>query len=457
MKHKSILIACITLLTLHLASCRKYLNKKSDNSLVVPATINDARALLDDANLMNGIGPSFGDASSDDYFMLLTTYNSLSTRLQRVYTWLPEDYYYQNDWSDHYKVVYNANLCLEVLSKIPVNVSNEASWKDVKGSALFFRAYCFLNLLWLHSKAFDETSSNSDLGIDLRISSDFNVKSVRSTARDGYERVIQDAKEAVQLLQNNPLHVYRPSKPAAYGLLARAYLSMRQYDSALRYADLSLQIKSELMNYNGDVGIISANMSSGTNSPFEKFNKETIFYVEGNGLTQTLTSSRGKIDSNLYSSYSNSDWRKTAFFAPNSGYYQFKGNYTQSSTHFAGIATDEMYLIRAECYARAGNKDSALSDLNALLIKRLKPPFTPVNAPTAEQALEIVLVERRKELLFRGLRWSDIKRLNKEARNIILTRDIAGTIYILEPNANYYALPLPKDIIDLAGIPQNPL
>ena len=34
-------------------SCKKYLDKKSNNSLVVPSTLEDAQALLDDANHMN--------------------------------------------------------------------------------------------------------------------------------------------------------------------------------------------------------------------------------------------------------------------------------------------------------------------------------------------------------------------------------------------------------------------
>jgi hypothetical protein len=115
-----------------------------------------------------------------------------------------------------------------------------------------------------------------------------------------------------------------------------------------------------------------------------------------------------------------------------------------------------MYLVRAECEARKGLVASAMDDLNTLLIKRWKTgTFIPVTADNANEALQIILTERRKELIDRGLRWMDIKRLNKENANIVLVRKIEGQAYTLQPNANYYALPLPADVIKASGIPQN--
>ena len=49
----------------------------------------------------------------------------------------------------------------------------------------------------------------------------------------------------------------------------------------------------------------------------------------------------------------------------------------------------------------------------------------------------------------------DIKRLNKENKNIILKRVEDDGVYTLMPNDGFYALPIPDDIIELTGIPQN--
>ena len=55
----------------------------------------------------------------------------------------------------------------------------------------------------------------------------------------------------------------------------------------------------------------------------------------------------------------------------------------------------------------------------------------------------------------RGLRWMDLKRLNKEGANIVLKRVTEDKEYTLLPNSNFYALPIPEDIIQLTGMPRN--
>jgi hypothetical protein len=145
-----------------------------------------------------------------------------------------------------------------------------------------------------------------------------------------------------------------------------------------------------------------------------------------------------------------------------SGQQTFIGTYTGGTTGggiskaFGGIATDEVYLTRAECYARTGNVASAMSDLNKLMLARWKTgTFVPFTAANAGDALAMILMERRKETPFRGLRWLDLRRLNSEGANITLTRNINGQQYTLPPNDPRYALSIPTDIIALTGMAQN--
>ncbi|HSU50550.1 MAG TPA: RagB/SusD family nutrient uptake outer membrane protein, partial [Segetibacter sp.] len=121
-----------------------------------------------------------------------------------------------------------------------------------------------------------------------------------------------------------------------------------------------------------------------------------------------------------------------------------------------GIATDEVYLTRAECNARAGNITAAMSDLNSLMSKRWKAgAFVPFAATNTSDALTLILQERRKETLFRGLRWLDLRRLNSEGANITLTRNLNGQLYTLAPNDPKYVLPIPPDVVSLSGMAQN--
>ncbi|WP_333802862.1 RagB/SusD family nutrient uptake outer membrane protein, partial [Sphingobacterium multivorum] len=309
------------------------------------------------------------------------------------------------------------------------------------------------------AKAFHSTTAASDLGIVLRGSSDMNEKSERAPVLGCYNALLNDLRAASDLLPQESTHVMRPSKATAYGLLARAYLSMAKYDSAYYYADKMLQIKNDLMDFNNPDEVDL----TGTN-PFSRYNKEIVGYYEqtSNGTPLIRIA---QMDTVLYSSFDADDLRKQAYFKPGPGGYQaFKGNYAVASSAwetvspFGGIAVDEVYLIRAECLARAGKPVEAQADLNKLLATRYKAgTFKPYQLTLATDVLEMILRERRKELIFRGLRWMDIKRLNLEGANIVQRRFLAGKEYRLEPNANRYALPLPDDIIRLTGMEQNPL
>jgi len=439
------------------SSCKKYLDAKPDKKLVVPTTIKDLQALLDNTSVMNEKSPSWDEASSDNSYLPFDLYQSLKIHQRNGYTWEITDYSnYPNDWSFIYDVVYYANIVLENIENIQRTGQNQNDWDNLKGSALLFRANSFLKAACIFSKSYDEVSASQDYGIALRLRSDFNVPSVRASMRETYDRILQDLKESATLLPVTPNHVLRPSKPAAYALLGRGYLSMGKYDSAYKYSDMSLQLNNQLVDYN--------KLDVDDFFPFQQFSKEILFQNTISSYTfLNIVPLTCNVDSNLYDSYSDNDLRKRAYFLDATllganGFY-FKGTYdgVDLFTLFVGVANDEVYLMRAECQARRGNKDAALADLNTLMQNRWKAgTFVPFSSASAEEALNIILKERRKELIFRGLRWMDIKRLNKEGANITLTREVNGQTYTLSPNSNKYALPLPADIIKITGMPQNP-
>jgi tetratricopeptide (TPR) repeat protein len=345
-----------------------------------------------------------------------------------------------------------------MLKDITRTKENSESWDNIKGSAMFYRSYYFLCLLWNYAKAYDSTTAGKDLGIALRLTSNFNVPSTRASNKECYNQIINDTKASLSLLPPLSQHTFRPSKAAAYGLLARCYLSMRQYDKALLYADSCLRITDNLMNYNSDQEI---DVSNPINPVFKRFNKETIFYTEMNYYFYFyITSGDSRIDTSLIQLYSSDDMRLLNFYSKNSdSFYSFTGSYSGNNyTMFSGIATDEMYLTRAECYIRKGEINKGLNDINTLLETRYKEStYVPYEETSQQEALNLVLEERRKELVMRGSRWMDLKRLNKEGSNITLRRKTDEGEYVLLPNANFYALPIPEDIIKLTGMPQNDL
>jgi hypothetical protein len=438
-------------ITGYACSCKKYLDEKSDKTLVVPATLSDLQGMLDNDYTMNIKTSSIGQNSDDDFFMTPDKFNAVGDLDRYVYTWRPKEYNHPNDWAYGYNVVFNSNYCLDQLVKLELTAQNKTQWNNVNGSAHFFRAYSFLNLVWDFAKAYDKQTAGTDLGIALRLNADFNVPSVRATVKACYDQIIADLQQANADLPNNPYHPLRPSKAAACAALARTYLSMRVYDSAYKYSELALKIKKDMLDYN------SSAVDPSSSVPFQSYNKEIIFYTQQSGVFQPVFSYASYTDTTLYKSYEDNDLRKTVFFFPQGGYHSFKGQYSANPyAFFSGITVPEMMLTKAECGARLGQWQAAMDDLNKLLPYRyVTGTFIPLSANTQAQAIAIVLQERRKELTMRGSRWIDIKRLNKEGANILLKRVVGTETFLLPPGDNRYALPLPKDIVDLTGMQQN--
>ena len=196
-------------------------------------------------------------------------------------------------------------------------------------------------------------------------------------------------------------------------------------------------------------------MNSSANFPFLPLHAEISYEGRLNGHA-TTSQARAMISLDLYRQYAANDLRKTLFFRASGTNYIFKGSYEGNATHFDGIATDEMLLTRSECRIRNGQVQQGLHDLNTPLERRYKSgTFTRYQNLTQEQALQLVKIERRKELLFRGIRWSDIRRFNQEGDQIILKRIVNGKEYTLLPNSLLYAIAIPEDITSLTGMAQN--
>jgi tetratricopeptide (TPR) repeat protein len=439
-----------------LLACSKqeeWLEIKTNKTDVILSTVSDYQALLDADQFMNGLYPYMGQLACDDYYITYAQWQSAAVTARNSYVWALDIFEGagSNDWTGGYITVEYANICLDGLKKIERDAPIAAAWDNVQGAALFFRSQAFYNLLTIFAPVYNPASSNTDMGIPLRTSCDVNIPSKRATVEESYKQVIADLEAAEKLLPASSAYQTRPTKTAVYGLLARIYLSMRDYQKAYQYADKALQQNSYVLDFNTLNTTLTNPMPT-----YQTGNKEVIFYATTtNGV---ITTPNGLVDTILYNSYANNDLRKTVYFKSTTGGYNFRGQYTGVQNPFGGLATNEQYLIRAECAARNGDIAKALSDLNTLLVKRWKTgTFTPVTAATASDALSKILIERRKELIFYGsTRWADLRRFNLDpSMAITLKRNLNGTIYTLPPNDPRYVYPIPDAEILLSGIQQN--
>ncbi|WP_312193052.1 RagB/SusD family nutrient uptake outer membrane protein, partial [Sphingobacterium sp.] len=222
-------------------------------------------------------------------------------------------------------------------------------------------------------------------------------------------------------------------------------LSMRNYELAEKYADSCLAMYDKLIDYN-TVSLTAA-------TPFALDNEESMLYsTVGRNYSLVLYASTQNmsINTELYNLYTDNDLRKSIFFLKNaaSGLVKTKRGYSGSSRFpYSGLATDETYLIKAECAARRNDLQTCKDYLFKLLSKRYKTgTFAMDNFSTQDEALREVLTERRKELVWRaGLRWDDIRRLNKEGADISLSRSLGNETYIIEPGSPRFTFPIPTN------------
>lgn len=431
--------------------CKKFLDEKPNGKLVVPNTVASMQSLLDNHNLLNQKEVNVPITSCDDFQLSTANWLSLNQYVRNLHTWSRENAFEPGNggiWATLYGRIYQANVVLDGIDEVNDRAQNLQEWQNVKGQALFLRARTYFDLLQIWAKPYDTQTAATDLGVPLRLDANFNTPSVRATVANGYERMLLDLRAAARLLPIHPIHAIRPSKPAAYAFLARTHLVMQQVDSALYYTELALQLKSNLMDYNGGEGVVNA-----TNNAFVRFNPEVIFDTY---LPYPSALQKGDIDPALYTAYHSNDLRKTMYHRTATAVGVFRGSYSGYGFLFNGVATDELYLMKAECLARRGDAHAAINTLNALLFKRFKTgTYVPLVATNAQEALAMVLLERRKEMVFRGWRWMDVRRLNKMGANITMRRNLDGREYILAPNSSAYALPIPEDIINMTGMPQN--
>lgn len=438
-----------------LASCSKYLEAKPDMSLSTISSLGDVQALLDDYSKLYSTGPSAGEVAGDNYYDNESTWSLLSDYQRNMYLW--EDNCFNpttNDWMDIYFRIYTCNTVLDALQRIDRTDANAGQWDDIAGQAYYYRGRGLLSGAAIWCKVYDTATADKDLGMVLRTDPDFNKISARASVKQTYSMIIGDLENPCLLLPQNVVHNIRPNKGAAYAMLARCYLAMGSFPLTKLYADSALQQNSYLMDYN-DPSIIP-NPSAAY--PMPAFNGE-IYNAEQYSSGQVLVT-RARIDSFLYASYNLSDLRRTLFFKANSdGTFSFKGNYTGSSPLSSAITTAEAYLMRAEASVRLGDTTTAYNDLNKLLLHRWKTgSFTGLHGlPNNKALLDSILSERRKELLMRGVRWMDIKRLNKDGYNINLKRIINGISYELPANSLRFQLTIPEDVVSMApSIIQNP-
>lgn len=444
------------------ASCGKnFLEYKYDRSWTTPSKLEHFRALTDNPLSLFNSSNAFVLSStiSDEYYIKTPQWENIShsNRLFRNAYVFEEDVFgdveSHDDWDLTYKRIMTCNLVLEGLEKLKPSESELNEWDEVYGIALFFRAFNYYRLAQIFCDPYFITNDdNMQLGVPLRTDSDLTVKVGRSTLKDTYRLIFDDLLRAEQLLPVETASKFRPSKLAVQALLARICLLVEDYDLAYNYARKVLSLRSELMDYRSlDVGIRYP-----FSADYGLSNPGVLFFCRGVG-TVYFARSAMQIPDEFLGLFEADDLRKSVYFDSGTiGNLYYRGSFTGTGEPFEGLTVEELLLIAAEVAARRDDRQDVLDHLNPLKRMRFFNYVDMTDKDLVGDIILTVLQERQRELAYRGLRFEDLRRLNKDHRYAKrIVRILQQKDYILEPNDTRYTFPLPPSAVKLGGYEQN--
>jgi len=127
-------------------------------------------------------------------------------------------------WREHWTAINRANQVLDHIDDPAIKFTSESDRQDIKGQALWLRSfyYFYMTALWDNIPILTKTSSAAD-------------KPATHSADEVLEQIEKDLEEAVGYLPlTREKDKARPTKGAAYALLAKAYAQQKKWSDADR-------------------------------------------------------------------------------------------------------------------------------------------------------------------------------------------------------------------------------
>ncbi|OIN59314.1 RagB/SusD family nutrient uptake outer membrane protein [Arsenicibacter rosenii] len=367
----------------------------------------------------------------------------------------------QQFW-DNYAAINEANF---IIKGIDGSNATDAEKAQIKGEAQFLRALLYFDMARVFAYEPTKVVNGFNLGMILRTEPTSDASQAtfleRSTVEQTYQLIEKDLKDAItNLPASASANRLRANKAAAQALLARLYLYWEKFPEAIQAAtDALAGTAATLVSGTGY-------QAAFTTAP----NPESLFeinYVQAteslganesmHSLTTNLTTGNwGDVvpTTELLNLYEAADVRRAMFYSSTKSgeavffSRKFSGSRGPFTDNIPVIRYSEVLLIRAEAYAMSGNSAAAITDLNRI---RTRSGATPIASTVTGQGLvDLILTERRLELVLEGHRFFDLKR-----KGLTITK---ANLSAVVPYTDFRILaPLPNAQVQLnSKLKQNP-
>ncbi len=364
----------------------------------------------------------------------------------------------QNLWAAGYAAINRCNVVINGLNTAPINATLK---RNLIAEAKVVRATAYFMLMQLYARPYTD-GNGTKLGVILKLNpetSSGDNNQARATAAEVYAQIIKDLNEAEADLPATyggaAANTNRAHRNTAIALKTRVYLNMGQWANVITEGNKLVPnaapwrapsgVANELLPNFGTVFTNYTNSEMILSMPFTALdvpgtqNGLGWYYNPGpnGGGEFALNTAAPGIAANT--GWRTSDVRRNFLVVSGGQTWLSKWpNPNNAADPSPVIRYAEVMLNLAEALARNAAGTSvdarALAILNAVR-KRADPTITDF-APADKNALiDLILTERRIELLGEGFRTSDIARTNQ-------TFPAKGPVGAVAPSADQYIWPI---------------
>jgi tetratricopeptide (TPR) repeat protein len=445
-------------LGLTLASCENYLDDAPKGSKV-PTTLADYEAFLRDEYTNHRVDVTGAMHLLNDQFLGISTL--ANSRLYTAnYMWdenadrialKPSD---ETAYYSGYAGISTFNLIIE--NALTTTKATEAEQRVVWAEAKVLRAMNYFNLVNFYADTYTASTAGTKLSVPLITSANINAPSKQVTIEELYNFILNDVKEALPYLPKVSQTALHPNLGAGYAFYSRVFLQMNNYTEALKYADLALAENNKLYDwvayYNTNKAVIDVpNSYTTTASPMGFTYVENYTYRHG---SSNNSGAEFDIPVERAQRFEAGDARFLSRWKIRTvGAETYYRRTLTGFFNFGGITTVEVYLIKAECLARAGQIGDALSVLNTVRKTRILPAsYQDIVAADKTIALNAIFRTKSNELINTLIPFADARRLNAEGiYKVSFTKTANGNTYTLSSDSHLWTMPFPQGAMNNPG------
>ncbi len=416
MKMKKYLgILTLTLVTL-LSSCSDQLDRFPIDSLVEETaykTVNDLKFGLAGALGNYTFNPqiTFNSIFTDNTRLGRDNGGQLTPLHQQI---LNADGGDQGLWSVRYAVINNFNRLLKAAENITPSTAEQNDYNNVLAQAYAFRAFAHYELLLYYGFNFMD---NAALGVPYVDYVSTDATPARNTTGEVLTGIQADLDRALALFPAGTSNINFATPDFVTFLRARIALESGDNTGAITYcttliAKYSLATQAQYFSmFNEDANTTEVIYKYDNVQGFD-FGINFIWNFSGQGP-------KFEISHSLWDTIDDDDIRKAVLLDPASnvaddlliiGKYPINVD-TQAINDFKAMRISEIYLIRAEAYAKTTQFGLAAADVMAVQAVRHSTPQDAIAYTNLVGAIEGILAEKRIELAYEGHRYIDIKRV----------------------------------------------